>query len=55
MLKIKEPERRLYLAVPKEIYEDFFVEPVLKAIMEIEQIHLIIYDPKANTIASWIN
>lgn len=55
VLKIKEPERRLYLAVPKEIYEDFFVEPVLKAIMEIEQIHLIIYDPKANTIASWIN
>lgn len=54
VLKITQPDRTLYMATPKGIYERYFEEPVLKKAMEEENFKLIIYNPKNGTISKWI-
>lgn len=54
-LKIKEPERMLFLAVPKLIYEAEMVDEVLiQSAVENRNIHLFVFDDKEETITSWI-
>lgn len=54
VLKIMQPERVLYLAAPKGVYEDFFEESVLKKTMEEENFRLIVYNPETQNITKWI-
>jgi hypothetical protein len=52
-LKIKEPERRLFLAVPLEIYQDFFSEELTQLSVQEYQVSLLIFDPKDEVIVQW--
>ncbi len=55
VLKLIQPERKLYLAVPESIYHRFFEETVIQKTMQEEGFQLVIYNQLTQTIEQWIN
>jgi hypothetical protein len=53
LLHIQETDRKLYLAVPRVIYELRFEQPGIRFICEQVNIALIVYDEDTETIALW--
>ena len=49
-----EPERVLYLAVPKDVYQTFLRFEPAKTVIERYQIFLIVYNPNQEVIEQWI-
>lgn len=49
------PDRHLYLAVPEDIYQDFFSQPAIQDIVSDQKIKFIIFDPEQESILQWIN
>jgi len=54
-LDAQESERILYLAIPHDIYDTFFLLPFTQAAIERHQLHLIVYHPQKETIIKWQN
>lgn len=54
-LKTKEPERILYLAVPLEIYNNFFLEEFTQISLKEYRVKLLVFDPEQEAIAQWID
>jgi hypothetical protein len=52
-LQRKEPERKLYLAVPNYAYENIFHREVGKIIIQSLNIHLIVYSPSGEESLLW--
>lgn len=52
-LKIKEPQRVLYLAVPLETYKDFFSRQLPQLSIQEYQIKLLVFDPEQEVIVQW--
>lgn len=48
-----EPERTLYLAVPIDIYENFFALKFVQTAIRHYQLHLIIYEAQQQVIIKW--
>jgi XisH protein len=55
VLENKDPSRKLYLAVPEEIYNTFFQSLLAKAVVQKYQIQLITYDPEHEVIVQWLS
>lgn len=53
-LEEQEPNRTVYLAVPVETYNDFFLLPFIQRTLERHSVHLITYDPNKEEIRQWI-
>lgn len=54
-LRVRDPERVLFLAVPVKIYQNFFTgELALLSIPEY-QVKLVIFDPNKEVIVEWKN
>jgi hypothetical protein len=53
ILEEREPDRRLYLAVPKEIHNDLFQEPVGQLLLKRERVRLLVFDSQAEVIVQW--
>ena len=53
-LNMIEPERKLYLAVPQNIYESFFQLPFAKLAMQTSQLDILVYSPKQQEIVEWL-
>ncbi|MEY4540568.1 MAG: hypothetical protein RLZZ306_2325 [Bacteroidota bacterium] len=53
-LELIEPERVLFLAVPLEIWDRFFLKPIIQKSLERVKAKVIIYDPALNKIVKWI-
>lgn len=53
-LRQVEPERILYLAVPEEAYNTFFLRPLVKQIWQEQQLKLLVYNSNNEEIAQWI-
>lgn len=53
-LEIKQPDRVLYLAVPKDIYQSFFQINFTQLITQRYQLKLVIYDAQNEEIIKWI-
>lgn len=53
-LRIKEPERTLYLAVPHPTYDEFFRLRFITEIVQDQQILLLVYNIQTGDI-QWIN
>lgn len=49
----KDPERLLYLAVPQESYDSFFLLEFTQMMIQQYQIKLIVYDLEQEAIAQW--
>ncbi|MBF0100994.1 MAG: XisH family protein [Desulfobacterales bacterium] len=52
-LKIEEPERKLYLAVPSDIYSNFFSLELIKLVTVSNKLCLIIYNVGEEIIVKW--
>jgi XisH protein len=50
----KDPDRALFLAIPEEVYNSFFLDADIQAICEHFKVNLIVFDAQTNHIASWI-
>jgi hypothetical protein len=55
MIALKEPERKLYLAVTDSAYASIFDEPIGQVAVEKLQITLIVFDPVKEVIVRWIS
>jgi hypothetical protein len=53
-LRAQEADKKLYLAVPSQIYDQFFRLRFVEEIIEEQQILLVIYNIKTRNIR-WIN
>jgi len=53
-LRVTEPERELYLAVRRDIYDDLFNDPNEDSLLNEEGVRLIVFDPETKEIALWI-
>ena len=53
-LKYKQPERILYLAVPIEAYESFFMSQFGKFATNHYKLNLVIYEPESEVILEWL-
>jgi hypothetical protein len=54
-LKVKEPERVLFLAVSVDTYNDFFGEEIAQLSVTEYRVKLLIFDPVREEIVKWIN
>ncbi|MEL4898138.1 XisH family protein [Crocosphaera sp. Alani8] len=54
-LEEKDPERVLYLAVPSNIYNEFFSLKFIQKVVRQSDLKLIIYQEQKEIITQWIN
>jgi XisH protein len=52
-LELEQPERTLYLAVPKQAYKSFFEKRFVQRMVYKYQLKFLIYDPKQEVIVEW--
>lgn len=50
-----EPERILYLAIPTDIYQDFFTDSFVQEVVKRYQIKLLVFHVQKQEIALWKN
>jgi hypothetical protein len=53
-LKVREPERILFLAIPVDIHETFFVLPFIQDVIQDYHLKLIIFDINNEVIVKWL-
>ncbi len=53
-LEDEDPERILYLAVPRFVYETFFNLAFINSVVQRSQIKLLVYDLEKEMIEQWI-
>jgi len=53
-LELIEPERILFLAIPAEIWDRFFLKPIIQKSLERVKAKVVTYDPVLNKIVKWI-
>ena len=49
----KEPERKLYLAIPENVYVEFFQSTFVKMAISHYGISLVVFNPDSNEIVKW--
>jgi hypothetical protein len=49
-----EPERRLFLAITDDVYQEYFYIPFVAKVIEFNKINFLIYDPIQQKIMQWI-
>ncbi len=55
ILADQEPDRVLYLAIPLDTYNSFFLLTTVQAILKENRLKLIVYNSRQETISQWIN
>lgn len=55
MLARLHPERKLYVALPGDVYDDLFEEPLGKALLEDSRIRLLVFEPESEEVLKWID
>jgi hypothetical protein len=54
-LRLIEPERTLYLAVPVDVYDEFFSRRFIQRVIAEHQLKLLIFNPEREEIVIWKN
>jgi hypothetical protein len=54
-LKLQEPDRHLYLAVPKLTYDTLFQEILIQEVFRLYPVSIVVYSQTTQEIESWIN
>jgi XisH protein len=52
-LQLQEKERTLFLAVPSDVYEKFFLSLFIQNLVQQNQLYLLIYDIEQEAIERW--
>lgn len=53
-LKQSHLNQDIYLAIAQDVYQDFFRQPAIEAIISDHKISLLVFEPKAEEIVLWI-
>ncbi len=53
-LEKKDPDRKLYLAIPTQVYADFFDDSFFKEILSRYAVYLLVFNQKTQTL-QWIS
>jgi hypothetical protein len=53
--KFQQPDRLLYLAIPEDIYEDFFTRRFARMSVARMQLNLLVFNPVKEEVVSWIS
>jgi hypothetical protein len=53
-LRAQDPQRQLYLAVPAEVWQNLFEEPIGQGLLAEYNLRLLIFDPIEEVILQWI-
>jgi hypothetical protein len=54
-LEEEDPDRKLYLAVPFDVYRVFFSLELIRLLIQRYQVCLIVYEPETEEIVKWQN
>ncbi len=54
VLAARQPDRILYLAVPQDVVESLFQEPLGQLLTEKAAVHVIGFDPTEEEVTTWI-
>ena len=54
-LRLQEPDREPYLAIPKVTYDSLFQEFLIQKVFEYPPVKLLIYSKATQEINQWIN
>lgn len=54
-LRLSDPERLLFLAVPSETYNEFFTGKIISQVIKENALKIIVYEPTLEAIEQWIN
>lgn len=54
-LEVTAPERKLYLAIPDDVYADVFAQRAVQHIVERYRLALIVVNVRAEEITQWLN
>lgn len=54
-LRLTDPDRILYLAIPVDVYNEFFSRKFIQRIIGEYQLKLIIFNPEQEEIVTWRN
>ncbi|MCG5058952.1 MAG: hypothetical protein KA714_13415 [Limnoraphis sp. WC205] len=54
ILREKEEQRVLYLAIKQSAYEDIFDEPIGRLLLKRGLVNLLVFDEKEEAILQWI-
>lgn len=52
-LRLTEPDRTLYLAVPEDVYNEFFIRRFIQRVIVEHQLKLLIFNPSQEEIVQW--
>ena len=52
-LRLTEPDRTLYLAVPEDVYNEFFSRRFIQRVIVEHQLKLLIFNPNQEEIVQW--
>ena len=54
-LAVLEPDRFIYLAVPQDVWTDFFQRLFVQRVIRTKSLKILVYEPQTSTITQWIN
>lgn len=54
VLKQREPERQLYIAMPQRMLDLMLEEPLGKLLLQNQRLQVVLFDPQQEVIAQWI-
>jgi len=54
LLQRSQPERELFLAVRKDVYESYINLPHVIEFLQTEQVNLLVFDPQTEEVVQWI-
>ena len=54
-LELREPDRELFLAIRKTVYEQIFTDPIVESLIQEERIKIIVFDPATQEIVKWLS
>jgi hypothetical protein len=52
-LRLTEPDRTLYLAIPEDVYKEFFIRRFIQRVIVEHQLKLLIFTPTQEEIVQW--
>jgi len=54
-LKLKQPHRQLFLAIPKEVHQSFFTEEFTLLSVAEYNLQIMVFDVQREEVLQWIN
>ena len=54
ILELKEPDRKLYLAIRELVYNELFEEPIGQLLIDSEMVQIVVFSEETEEVLRWI-